>query len=245
MEEFIQTSCLDLTLACYSSHGDLMTALTETPLDVLIYDTEQAQELEDRVWEVMRIIPNASLVLLGDDTRHAVFGYAVKAADFLVPPLDPEDLIYTLAQLMRARMEDKEQFLPLKLNGVWSRLNMRHITYLESAGHSLIFHMDDSKEFRMIASFRDYQPLLDLNRHFFRCHKSYVVNLQHVAQLEQNSFLLKDGERVNISRPYRQMTRSFYARYVTEQYEKDGVALVGSLPEPARPAPGPREARRR
>ena len=173
-EEFIQSSCLDLTLRPFRSHGDLMAALTETPLDVLVYDTALAERLEDQVWEVMRMIPNCSLVLLGDDTRHAVFGYAVKAADFLVTPLDPEDLIYTLARLMRARMEAKEQYLPIKLNGVWSRLNMRHITYLESAGHSLLFHMDDGRDFRMIAAFRDYQPLLDMNRHFFRCHKSYV-----------------------------------------------------------------------
>lgn len=245
VEEFVQTSCLDLDVHTFDKHAGLMAALTETPLDVLVYDTAQAEALEERVWEVMRTIPNCSLILLGDDTRHAVFGYAVKAADYLTTPLDPEDLIYTLARLMRARMEAKEQFLPIKLNGVWSRLNMGHITYLESAGHSLLFHMDDGKEFRMIASFRDYQPLLDLNRHFFRCHKSYVVNLKYVEQLEQNSFLLKNGESVNISRPYRQMTRSFYACYVTGRYEKERVAEVATVPEPARPAPGLREARRR
>ena len=33
------------------------------------------------------------------------------------------------------------------------------------------------RQFRSISSFKDYQSLIDLNRHFFRCHKSYVVNL--------------------------------------------------------------------
>ena len=97
----------------------------------------------------------------------------------------------------------------------------------------------------MIAAFRDYQPLLDMNRHFFRCHKSYVVNLRHVAELEQNSFLLKNGDRVNVSRPYRQITRSFFARYVTEQYDRERAVQVDNLPEAARPAPRAAEARRR
>lgn len=242
--EFIQTSCLDLDVHTYDSHKALMSALTDTPLDVLVYDTALAQDLEERVWEAMRTIPNCSLVLLGDDTRHAVFGYAVRAADYLLTPLDPEELISTLARLMRQKMQAKEQFLPVKVNGVWSRLNMEHIAYLESAGHSLIFHMDDGKDFRMIASFRDYQPLLDLNRHFHRCHKSYVVNLQHVAAMDQNSFLLRGGGAVSISRPYRHSSRSFYACYVTDRYDQAGRTPVAAAPEASRPTPGPREAHR-
>ena len=105
----------------------------------------------------------------------------MRAEDFLLAPLDPEDLISSLVQLLRRRMEAEEQYLPVKVGGVWGPLNMAHILYLESAGHSLIFHMDDGRQFRSISSFKDYQSLIDLNRHFFRCHKSYVVNLSHVT----------------------------------------------------------------
>ena len=41
-------------------------------------------------------------------------------------------------------------------------------------------------------------------------------------------FILDSGETVNISRPYRQITRSYYARYATDRYDRDGAAQVKS-----------------
>ncbi len=38
----------------------------------------------ERVWEVVRAAPGCGLVLLGEDTRHALFGYAVRATGYLL-----------------------------------------------------------------------------------------------------------------------------------------------------------------
>lgn len=235
VEELIESSCLDLSLHPYAQYRDLLSSLTDLPLDVLFYHAGPGGELEEQVREVRRMVPGCALVLVGDDPRYAVFGYQVRAEDFLLTPLDPEDLISSLAQLLRRRMEAREQYLPVKVGGIWGQLNMAHILYLESAGHSLIFHMDDGRQFRSISAFKDYQSLLDLNRHFFRCHKSYVVNLSHVTALEQNSFTLDNGDTVNVSRPYRQLTRSYYARYVTGRYDRDGVQTVAARPREGQP----------
>ena len=62
-----------------------------------------------------------------------------------------------------------------------------------------------------------------------------MVNLSHVTGLEQNSFTLDTGETVNISRPYRQITRSYYASYVTGRYDRDGVQTVTARPREEQP----------
>lgn len=38
---------------------------------------------------------------------------------------------------------------------------------------------------------------------FFRCHQSYYVNMQYVVSMVQDSFLLKNGQNVPISRSYK------------------------------------------
>ena len=161
VEEFQQTACLDLTLRCFESYRELSQGITNAPLDILFYDTEESRELETQLMRIFQTLPNCRLVLLSDSERHAVFGYAVKAAGYLTLPLDSEDFLSTLILLLRERLQSKEQFLPVKVNGVWSRLNMRHITYLESSGHNLIFHMNNGRSIRAAAGFRDYQSLLD------------------------------------------------------------------------------------
>lgn len=228
IEEFNQTACLDLTLRCFENYRELSQGVTNLPLDILFYDTEESQELETQLMRVFQTLPNCRLVLLSDSERHAVFGYAVRAAGYLTLPLDNEDFLSTLILLLRERLQAKEQFLPVKVNGVWSRLNMRHITYLESSGHSLIFHMNSGRSIRAAAGFRDYQSLLDLNTDFLRCHKSYVVNLRYVQNWEMDGFTLTDGSTVNISRPYWQTARSVYACYMTQS--RDEPRLERSQP---------------
>ena len=238
VEEFDQTACLGLILRSYGTYRDLLQGATSAPLDILFYDTEESQDLESQLTRVVQTLPNCRLVLISDSERHAVFGYAVRAAGYLTTPLDSEDFISTLILLLRERIQAREQFLPVKINGVWSQLNMRHITYVESSGHNLIFHLNNGRAIKTAAGFRDYQSLLDLNTDFLRCHKSYVVNLRYVRTWEMDSFTLADGSVVNISRPYWQTARSVYACYLTQS--QDEPTLEKSQPPPARARGGQR-----
>lgn len=221
VEEFNESACLDLELKCFDTYDALMQGAANLPFDMLFYDTEGSADAENELLRLVQTVPNCRLVLLSDSERHAVFGYALKAVGYLTTPLDREEYLSLLIHLIREQIQKKEQFLPLKVNGVWSRLDMNHITYVESSGHSLLFHLSDRREFKVMAGFKDYQRLLDLNPDFFRCHKSYMVNMRYVKDWSLTAFTLKDGEEVNISRPYRQAARSMYACYVTKpQLEK-------------------------
>lgn len=216
VEEFNETACLDLELRCYDTYDALMQDAARFPLDVLFFDTEESGNAENELLRLVHTIPNCRLVLLSDSERHAVFGYALRAAGYLTTPLDKEEFLSQLIYLIRERIQRKEQFLPLKINGVWSQIDMNFITFVESAGHSLLFHLADRRVFKVMAAFKDYQKLLDLNPDFYRCHKSYMVNMRYVKDWCQTAFTLRDGDEVNISRPYRQAARSVYACYVTK-----------------------------
>ena len=216
VEEFNATACLDLDIECYDTYGELLQNAARFPFDILFYDTEQGEDTENQLLRLVQTVPNCRLVLLSDSERHAVFGYALRAAGYLTTPLDKEEFLSQLIRLIRERIQRKEQFLPLKINGVWSQIDMNYITFVESAGHNLLFHMADSQIFKVMAAFKDYQKLLDLNPNFYRCHKSYMVNMRYVEDWSQTAFTLKDGSEVNISRPYRQEARSVYACYVTK-----------------------------
>lgn len=220
VEELNRTACLDLTLRCCDSFEELFQGVSVLPLDILFYDMEGGRDAREELKRLLQTIPNCRLVLLSDSEQHAVFGYALRAAGYLTTPLDREEFLSQLIYLIRERVQAKEQFLPIKVNGVWSQLNMGHITYVESSGHSLIFHLSDSRRFKVQSGFREYQSLLDLNPDYFRCHKSYVVNMSYVKDWSLTAFTLNNGEEVNISRPYRQTARSVYACYVTKPLKK-------------------------
>ena len=220
VEEFDRAACLDLTLRCCDNYESLFQEASVLPLDILFYDMEGGVDAREELKRLLQTIPNCRTVLLSDSEQHAVFGYALRAAGYLTTPLDREEFLSQLIYLIRERIEAKEQFLPVKINGVWSQLSMDRIAYVESSGHSLVFHLGDGRLFKVQSGFKDYQRLLDLDPDYFRCHKSYVVNMRYVEGWSPNAFTLKNGEEVNISRPYRQAARSVYACYVTKPLEK-------------------------
>ena len=226
---FEESSYLNLNIQRFTELPALSASLTDTPLDVLLFDLEQSQQPKEELQKILHVIPNCAVILLCDDARYALFGYSIRARDYLTTPLYPEDLIDLLTRLMRERLEGHEHYLPLKLNGVWSKLIMRHIVYIESAGHNLIFHMNDGRTFRILSSFSNYQAMIEMNRDFLRCHKSYVVNMRYVIGWDLNYLTLFDGNTVNISRPYRQIVRSFYACYTTQSW--DSPPVIPAQPE--------------
>lgn len=230
VEEFNETACLDLELKSYDTYDALMQGVSNLPFDVLFYDTEGGRDTEQELLRLVQTVPNCRLVLLSDSERHAVFGYALRAVGYLTTPLDKEEFLSQLIYLIRESIQRKEQFLPIKVNGVWSQIDMNFITFVESAGHNLLFHLQGGRNFKVLSAFKDYQRLLDLNPDFFRCHKSYMVNMRHVKDWALTAFTLNDGEEINISRPYRQAARSMYACYVTKprpelQKKQDGPQM--------------------
>lgn len=233
LEILAQCTLTNLEIHRHDQYQTLFASLTDIPLDLLFFDMEGSDNPKDELEKLIQVIPHCALILLCDDARYALFGYAVHARDYLTLPLHPEDMVDVLTRFLRESQEDYESYLPLKMNGIWSRLNMRHITYIESAGHSLIFHMNDGRSFKIISSFSYYDNLIKLNRDFFRCHKSYVVNMRYVVGWELNNLTLHDGRTVNISRPYRQSTRSYYTCYATQSWDSPNWMPPDLQPEEA------------
>ena len=99
----------------------------------------------------------------------------------------------------------------------WTKLDIQHVCYLETFNHHIYFHTDDGKEFKRMGNFNDLHTELTCNPLLFRCHKSYVVNGLFVEAMTQGSFLMKDGRKISISRPYRKASRKFFAQSVSQQ----------------------------
>lgn len=215
-EDLNSTAHLNLYIHEYGCFEELTTSITCIPLDFLFYDTQIDSNPIGNMRQVAHTLPKCAMIIVCDDARHALLGYSVRAVDYLITPLLHNDLINFLSKCIRERLVKNDLYLSIKINGVWAQVGMKSITYMESSGHTMIFHLNDGRELRNISHYRDYQDMLNLNPDYFRCHKSYVVNMHYVKDYDPNAFTLYDGTSVNISRPYRQAARSMYATYITQ-----------------------------
>lgn len=222
-EEFNQTACLDLTLHTYTSYQELNYDLTETALDILIYDMDEHPEAETQVLRIQQTVPNCQIALLSKTEKYALFGYNIHAAGYLLTPLDAEEFLSVLIYLIRQQTLVSYRFLPVKIHGVWSQVNLDHITCLESRAHSITFHFSDGHKVTTTSSFKDYEKSLSLRDNFVRCHKSYIVNLDYVKSWKMDELTLETGDIVKISRPYWHEIRKMYACYIAQSQEAEPV----------------------
>jgi two-component system LytT family response regulator len=96
--------------------------------------------------------------------------------------------------------------LAVKTDGITRFVLVRDIEWIEAAGVYVTLHTS-GKEFLYRATLTDLVQSLDPSR-FLRIHRSVIVNIESIVQLEPLSHgefevLLKDGSHPRVSRTYR------------------------------------------
>ena len=154
--------------------------------------------------------------------EYALQAFRENAVDYIEKPIDPEELMRAVGKLVR--MADDPELAPQRSAGVRALLNdpssplstrvavpsrdglvlLRHvdILYLEASDSYTVVHVREGKRTISSKHIRVFENNLD-PRKFFRVHKSYIINLEHLkgfSRSEGNMAVLDNGTMVPVSR---------------------------------------------
>lgn len=103
------------------------------------------------------------------------------------------------------------------------RLPAARLRYVEQREHNLIFRLTGGEEIKRKGRLDDLEPLLE-GRPFFRCHKSYLVNLAFVrsADKEQMVFQMREGGSAYVRRELYYKARSAWENWLFSQARGKG-----------------------
>jgi len=138
-------------------------------------------------------------------------GYDVQALHYLLKPAEKEKFFEVLS-LAEERITKNRRTIIIPANGVQLRFYVDEITFLEAFSHTVTLHtITDTHELRMTIGEAE-KLLVD---GFFRCHRSYIVNLQYLRKIDKTEILLDDGTVLPLSRRlYKQANDAFIAFYM-------------------------------
>ena len=160
--------------------------------------------------------------------QHAVRAFEASALDYLLKPFSDERFEATMARV-KARLDERsmKEFgqrvmkmvsaapsgtekrldrLVVKAGGTTRFIRVIDIDWIEAAGVYVTLHVG-GKELLYRAALNDLAEKLDPRR-FVRVHRSALINIESVVQLEPISHgefeaVLKNGSRTRVSRTYR------------------------------------------
>lgn len=179
----------------YASGKRLLEAKDE--LDFLFLDIEMpemdgieaAYKLRDRGADYKIVM----LTAREDRYRDA---FKINAFRFVPKPIEEKEL-YRAIDDVREHLVGLTKVTVYR-DGVAFQIMQRDIIYVEAyRSATLIFTRDF--EYRSELSLAAWMGLLD-DRIFFRCHKSFIINMGKVEKIENDTVLLVTGEKVRVSR---------------------------------------------
>ncbi len=157
-----------------------------------------------------------SLVFTTTSREHYADGFDVEAVHYLVKPVT----YFSFCEAMR-RVRDRAgapaRQVRVTTGSMELDVDVSGIRYIEVFGHKTILHTV-REELAVRQSLASLEQALGGDP-FLRCYRYFIVNMDYVARLSEDSFLMKDGRKIPLSRDGRAGLKSRYLSYVFKRME--------------------------
>ena len=187
--------------ACTEPEAALVFCAVQ-PVDAVFLDIEmpriKGMELADKI---RRLLPEVRLVFVTAYPDYALRAFDVSALDYLLKPVDRDRLACTVDRLERQTANSKAapgQWIVGKAGSRVCRLVAGDILFFV-VEERRTFAVTEQEKVRVTGSLSHWRSELPPQR-FYRCHGSYLVNLEKIASVEPglgNSWSLRLADCVD------------------------------------------------
>lgn len=122
-----------------------------------------------------------------------------------------EIFFFTYNQILAKATELRFKPFGIKVGGSIIQIYPREITYIESLRRKVDIHTDHGN-YEIYATLRDLEEFLPPV--FCQTHKSFLVNLNYVVELNADGVKLKTGETLPVSQARRKPVRHAFMRHL-------------------------------
>lgn len=131
-----------------------------------------------------------------DQTRFA------QALDKAIRQIQAHDFSTGVTQILQQQIT-QQQYIVLRERQQNVRLELSQILFIEAQDDYILIH-SSTRDFMKTQSLSDFAATLP-DAQFIRCHRSYLVNREHIAALEKTgkdslALRLKQGQQIAVSR---------------------------------------------
>lgn len=146
----------------------------------------------------IRKVNNKAFIIFITGYKDYVFeAFDVRAFNYILKPIN-QNKFEEILNLALLELDKEEKFIIVKTISRSTKLCLKDILYIEAYGRKLKIHT----EFNVLEYYKKISEIekeLD-SRSFFRCHKSFIVNLNYVESYDNSSIVLKNSEKIYMSK---------------------------------------------
>lgn len=144
--------------------------------------------------------------------------FEVQAFDYLIKPLQEENFNRTMNRLLLSIRNHSDKQLLIQKGTEWHIVPFDDILYCEIINRKIYLHLKDTTTLDYYDKIENLERKLD-NR-FFKCHRSYLINLQYLKSYKTGQAYLVNGETIPVSRLRGEEFSQIILQYMKERRDK-------------------------
>ncbi|MCR1850913.1 LytTR family DNA-binding domain-containing protein [Paeniclostridium sordellii] len=126
-------------------------------------------------------------------------GYEVRAYRYLIKPIEFNELKKHVCSCIGDMYKKHEHNLIIHNKGIVYKIQIDNITYIEVMDKDITIHTKDNYYEVKNSLSKLEKDLKEYNCKFYRCHKSYLVNMKHIQYIKKNTVFI-DNREIPVSR---------------------------------------------
>lgn len=197
VSDFFRGKNMEASVVCFSNGEDLLKY--DKSIDILFLDIqmngmdgmEAAKELRSRNF--------GGYIIFITILKEMVFqSFEVQAYDYLVKPIEEKKFKRTMERLFASMKNVNEEKLLVQKGYERSIISFDDIVFCEIIDRKVYLHLASAE----VVDFYDRIENLEarLDSRFFRCHRSYLINLKYLKSYKNGVAYMENGKEIPISR---------------------------------------------
>lgn len=193
---------LELVASCACA-SDAMQVMAENTVDAIFLDINMPDI--NGVDFVKGLADPPMIVFITAYSEHAVESYKLRAVDYLLKPYSFVDF-QRAAELIQSRFlarqndnvsRQDDDFIFLKVDYRYVRVKYSDIVYIEGMNEYLKVHTVSGEHLLVHTTFKQLNGYLP--EYFLQVHRSYVVNVKRIIEVERSVILLEGNKHISVS----------------------------------------------
>ena len=166
----------------------ILEYVKHNPTTALFLDIDFKSDISglDLASSIRKIDNSSYIIFTSAHLEYILMAYKYKTFDFIPKPITAERLEETLLRIIDDISDDNISSKYIKINSN-TIINQNNIKFIKRDGMKLVFYTDN-KQYEIYNSFAKLENELPSN--FVRCHKSYIANVNRVANVDMKNNII-------------------------------------------------------
>lgn len=178
--------------------GEELLKIYSNDTDIILLDIQMGKiNGMNTARQIRELDKKVEIIFITSLIEYVLEGYEVRAYRYLIKPIKYDDFKNNVLNCIKD-ISIQNKYIIVKEQGNRIKLDINEITYIEVQKETITIHTL-SKDYKINETMNNIEKEINCNR-FYRCHKSFLVNLEQVKRIKQYVAILENSEEVPISR---------------------------------------------